>query len=299
MSLGATDARDSGSGSISLKRRIASSLGLVGVGGIFMHEAVSSYGTIWPVVAIASGVGLAGVAISQKSLLLQIPARAAAWLMFVPTAIATVVLAAASRHVEWQLLGTAAGTGASLLLSYPMLSTPEAKQSFAPIGYRKTFLASAVASAAAAITAGFASIATAEAGNVGWSLGLGLLATASAAAGVGVLRMRGWGVLLGIATSFATVLGAAIAAAVADPGAGLALLALAIPGIVMSMPLVLAKLGSGTEPSRVRVDAATMASDGAASAVRMRVADTGAQTDAEDDLATEVAAETARARASL
>ncbi|HEY5241793.1 MAG TPA: hypothetical protein VIJ22_10020, partial [Polyangiaceae bacterium] len=143
----------------------------------------------------------------------------------------------------------------------PTLHTDAAKAEFSPVGYRRTFLAGAVASVTTSVVA-----ATFAAEQLEWlhrGHGLALLALSAAllASAVGVVRMRSWGVLLGMVTSVA-VLGAALFSGNALTAMGLALAA--IPGALLASPLVAARLRRST-PRLPAVPRASMAPRASAS----------------------------------
>ncbi len=152
--------------------------------------------------SFAGGIGLfaAALGFARRSLTGHVLARAAAWLVFVPTALQTVfrVFNGHAPHAAGALLAFA--TGAALLLARPMLRAGTGV--FAPARFRSSFLAGAITSSSAAIGAAVLAIQGVRSGSAlmtGFNAALSLALLASV---LGVLRMRAWGVLLGGATSF-------------------------------------------------------------------------------------------------
>jgi hypothetical protein len=194
------------------------------------------------VLGFAALVGAGAIALGRRSLLAQVLGRGVAWLVLTPSLVG---IADALWHGHPPDARTAlfsASSSAALLLARPALHTAEARAEFAPIHFRRLFLAGAVASA---MTGTAAALFAAEAlrwGMAGMGLGLGAIGAALLFSAIGVVRMRTWGVLLAGLTSVAT-----LAAAMLSSGASLAFaLSLAsIPGPLLAAPLLLARLESG------------------------------------------------------
>lgn len=201
----------------------------------------------------AGALGAAAVAAANTKLLPQVFARAVSWLLFAPAALAA-LLALSTGRSPLESLPFAMGAGMALLAGAPLLHTKEAHDPFAPVRFRKTWIASATASIAAAVATGALAVAGAYWGEWLPALGATALAVALAASARAVLQMRGYGVVLGAATS--------IAAFVAGLATGFPpLLLAALPGVMMVAPIFLSRLvpeaeeTDVTEEPRVRVQA--------------------------------------------
>ncbi len=134
---------------------------MLGTAGVIVHGALGHYGIVWPLIAVAAAVALAGVGITRRSLVPQVLARGAAWLVLLPTSLVVAVGVLGGRMPGADVTGLAAATGAALLLSRPMLHSKEAKAAFAPKVFRRWLLAGSVATAASGLVAGGVAIATA------------------------------------------------------------------------------------------------------------------------------------------
>ena len=187
--------------------------------------------------------GLTAVGNGLRSVLAQVFARGAVWFVFTLALLETL-----ARHAHRFTSGSIAlAAGATLLVSTPLLHTERARAEFAPVRFRKLFLAgatSAVALSALPLVGAYFFLTQGQvADGFGWlALAAGLLGSA-----IGVVRMRAGGVLLGIATT--TVL---LCAAAVMPSWRNLLLLLATPGALLALPVALARLGPSGED---RVDA--------------------------------------------
>ena len=198
-------------------------------------------------------LGAAAVGFTRRSLGAQVASRAATWLLFAPTAMVTI---AEGLHgeVDAEVIPFALATGAALLLASPALHAPEARRFFDPVRFRRLFVAGATAMTSAALVAlafavdGLRSYAF-EPLTVALSGGLAVALLTSV---VALLRMRGWGLLLGGATSLAAL---AVAPFVRTAD-GIALALAAIPALLLwVLPVVAGRTRAGTEPVRLRVEA--------------------------------------------
>jgi hypothetical protein len=194
----------------------------------------------WFFLAFVGTFGAAAFGLSRRSVAAQVLARSVAWVVFLPSLVgALAVLGGGSLAEAVRMAAYALVSGGALLLSRPALATRESKMEFAPVEYRRTFLAGATLSGAAA----FLSLASGL-WCLSWyhqlstsTVGAALLATGWLASAIGVLRMRAWGVLLGGLTS-----GAALAAACFFHDETRIALALgALPGIALAAPVFLAR----------------------------------------------------------
>jgi hypothetical protein len=188
---------------------------------------------------VLGGLTAAAVGLSRVSVIVQVCSRAVAWLIFAPSVIATLVMLLFGGRSDLSLPGMALASGAALLLSRPALGTKEARAEFAPVAYRRWFLASSIVSVAAAALVALVAVGSASWDHQWAASTFGLLALSSSllASAVGVLRMRGWGVLLGGATAVA-----ALVTAVAMRGAeGAWLASFALPGVMFGLPVLASK----------------------------------------------------------
>ncbi len=232
-------------------------------------------------IVVTLSVALAGVGIARKSVLAQIASRAVAWSVALPMAfIAAVELAMRTSpdRLVWVLAAT---TGSALLLARPMLHSEEAKREFAPVRFRRTFLAGATAAATTSLFAGSLAVDLAHGHNWASAFGVGALAVSLVASAFGTLRMRGWGILLGAATSVLSLLTALLV----HDGASMALALAAIPGALLALPIVASRIGKPAEAPRARVGAVELPP-------RIRVAEDVVESD-------ELVVEPARARAEV
>jgi hypothetical protein len=229
---------------ISRGRRLAASASLF----------AASVGWVWAfhrggavLTAFAGAIALAGVGIGRKSVLAQVLSRGVAWLVFVAGVFATL----ADHHLPLAALGTAAG--AALLLSRPLLHTESARAEFAPMRFRRSFLAAATGTVTFAALAGGGALEYLRAGQLTAGVAWAAITASLLGAAIGVVRMRAWGVLLGAVTSIVMVAAAALVPAWREP-----LVWLAAPGALLALPVLLARLGAGgSDPPAVRVATST------------------------------------------
>jgi len=232
-------------------RRLAGSAALLVTAGSVGAAAVASQ---LPLLGLAAVLGVAAIGLSRKSVGAQVFSRAVAWAFLTPAAAAVGVTAAAGISVPIVAVVMAVSAAAALALSRPMLETPEVQAQFAPVAYRRWLLGGCTAAAASGLAllgAGGLTIASGSAPTgaiLAAALGTSLLASV-----VGILRMRGWGLLLAGATSLATLVGAAVAG---DVG-GAILLSLAIPGFLLFLPVVLAGRARAASRAREHASAAS------------------------------------------
>ncbi|HEX8791385.1 MAG TPA: hypothetical protein VF765_10585 [Polyangiaceae bacterium] len=199
--------------------------------------------------AVAGMVGLASAGLLRRSVMSQVLARAVAWVVLLPMGMGALESLSSGRAPDLEVLFFGGASAAALLLARPMLHTPAARAQFGPVGFRRWFLAGAVASAAAGIVTAFAGAEALFFGPTRAAAATLALASALLASAVGAVRMRSWGVLLGVLTSVVT-LGAAALAGDVYLSLGLALAAL--PGLILGAPIVASRLrpvGAGASPS--------------------------------------------------
>jgi hypothetical protein len=188
---------------------------------------------------------MAAFGLSRPSVFAQVFSQAVAWLLFAATAIAAVAAVVLGHTFSGPLTGIALASGAALAFARPALSTKQARAEFAPVAYRRWFLASTTVSVAAAAVAGLAGLAIWswdhhwESSAIGaFALSVSLLASA-----VGVLRMRAWGVLLSGATALLAI-GTALFMRANWVGFEWA----AVPGVMFGYPVLASRLRREATP---------------------------------------------------
>ncbi len=186
---------------------------------------------------LVSKQGLAALGNGMSSVLVQILARGAVWFIFA----GAMVEMLGTRGHTFPADAIALAAGAALLASTPLLHTARARAEFAPVRFRKLFLAGATSAVAMAVLpawGGFAILAEGHLGGLAWlALAVSLLGSA-----IGVVRMRAAGVLLGLLTTIAL-----LAVAAVMPSWRNLLLVLAVPGALLALPVALARLGLARE----------------------------------------------------
>ena len=203
--------------------------------GLLAHDGGWDKG----VLGVAAVVGLGAVGFARRSVLGQVFSRGIAWLVLTPMLMGLADSLLHARPLDAHTVFFATTSAGALLLARSALHTDAARAEFAPVAYRRVFLAGAVVSVMSGLVAAFfaAEQLTWQAGGHG--LALVALTTALLASAIGVVRMRSWGVLLGMVTSV-VALGAALFAHNEFAAVGLALAA--IPGALLASPLLAARL---------------------------------------------------------
>ena len=229
------------------RRRLAATAALAGAACTVAYAgATSTFGG--PLLLVAVLLAGASAGIGRRSVLAQVLARGAALTVLGPCVAAAVALSVRGRLPDAGVLGLTATMAVALALSRPFLHTDAARAEFAPVAYRRWFLAGAVTSVAMSLAAFVQALAATLWTSTAHGLAVGVLGVMLLASGIGVVKMRAWGVLLGIVT--ATVSLGAAALGLGDPSAlGVA----AIPGLLGAAPLALSRLRLGAPP-RYRVD---------------------------------------------
>lgn len=260
-------------------RRLAAGASLLATAGGFAWLGVRHGSWIdWHTLAFAGGLAVAAVGLTRKWLVGQVLSRAMAWVVLAPTA-AVAIVEALRDHFDSGVAAFAATSGAALLLARPMLHTEEARASFAPSKFRRSFLAASTAAATIALVLGIVGYEGLRSAHYSAGLGIGMLATSILASAIGVLRMRGWGIALAALTSIVSL----VSGMFVGGEAGVALASTALPGVLFLLPIALAKLGVGdsnapaASHTRVSADAQALPS-------RVRVASLDEEF-AEDDSA--------------
>lgn len=253
-------------------RRFAVSA-LLGTSAAYTAALAWSAGAPASSTALATGAVLAAsVAASRKALLPQVASRAVTWLFFGPSAVAVLASLASGRPLLEPIPYAIAG-GVALLAGAPLLHTREAHDPFAPVRFRRTWIAGATAAITGAIVTGALAVFAAWWGELAAAAGIAALAIGLAASARSVLAMRGSGVLLGGAT--------AVGAVVAALATGFApLLLAALPGLLLVSPLALSRLLPESSPPSPEAPRLRIASP-------VRIAPTPDPDATEEDLALE------------
>lgn len=224
-------------------RRFAASAALLGSAAGFAFLAVGGRHHPDPaLLALAAAIALAGLGIGRRSIVTQVLSRGVG--LF---AVGLGTMAALADRSPL-LAGIALSAVASLLLARPLLHTREARQAFAPLRLRKALLAAASGTVAVSVIAGLGALLGLTRHAPAAGLGLSAITAALLASAIGVARMRAWGVLLGGLTSLV-----AITAAHLVPAWSPILAALAVPGALLALPIVLARLGVGEPAAGARI----------------------------------------------
>lgn len=251
-----------------LARRAFASLSLgasaVGLGAQALIDR--PFGT-WALLGVSAVVAAGAFGLSRRGVLAQVLSRGVAWVVLTPTLFSLAETLHGGRLPSGAEAFFAATSAGALLLARPALHTPEARAEFAPLAYRRAFLAGAVASATAGLVAGTAAVADP-------SIGLAALAFALLASAVGVARMRSWGVLLGVVSSMACL---AAALVVHDVFGVVGLALAAMPGLMLGATVTAARVRAvapGEPPAApVRVPSLDVAPVPARARVAIRVED--------------------------
>jgi hypothetical protein len=224
-------------------RRLAASAALLGSAAGFAGHAVSARHVVDPaLLSLAAVIALAGLGLGRRSVVTQVLSRG--------VGIFAVALATLAAFADRSLFlgGIALSASAALVLARPLLHTRDAHEAFAPLRFRKALLAGATGTVAFSVIAGLGGLVGLSRHAAGAGLGLVAIAAALVASAIGVARMRAWGVLLAALTSIVC-----ISAALLVPAWSAILAALALPGALVIMPIVLARLGLGEPLAEARV----------------------------------------------
>jgi hypothetical protein len=203
-----------------------------------------------PLVLATALVAGGAVALLSSSVLAHVAARGAVWLVFVSASYAMASTFFGSDVVPgFRTTVLAVGSGVALAASRPELTRLLARSDFAPIAYRRWFLVGVVSAMACATTTAIMALSATTAGEGALGLLLASLAASLVAASAAVLRMRAWGVLVGVGA--ATLIGIAgwlrgcgLTAAALHPGwpDSVSFLFVVVPVVALGLPIVLARL---------------------------------------------------------
>ncbi len=217
------------------------------------------------VAPIAYGALLAcgGLLFFRKDATAQILARSAAWSVILPAVTVALIAATHGFVPPPRIFISSAMAAFALIASRPLLEEDEARRTFAPLAMRHWFLASAAAALASGIAIGELALGMAHFHAVRDAFALGALSTLLAASGLGLARMRAWGVALGALSSVVALAIPIVAARPSDHVAG-AISFAAIPGLMMLGGIIAARLRVAhraddvhvrvAEPTRVSVE---------------------------------------------
>ena len=207
---------------------------------------------------LASGGSLPAVLAFAAAALTLVPSlvprasgRAAAWAALLPNAYVTLLLATTGHAPPSRVILQMALAAFGLVVSRPLLSRERVGASFDPVALRSWFLASAIGAMASGLTlavsaATFMHFPTLLRDSVAFVT----LAVPLFFAGLGVLRMRAWGVVLGAFASLASI---PLALWIRDPLMALPIVAASAPGALMSALVAVARARVRDEPSTPRV----------------------------------------------
>jgi hypothetical protein len=224
---------------------------------------------------VAGVVALASAGLLRRSVLSQVLSRAVAWVVLLPMGLGAVESLTMGHAPPLESFFFGGASAAALLLARPALHTDAARAEFNPVRYRRWFLAGAVAQAMAALVTAFAGVGGLLFAHEPGALGALALAVTLLASAIGVVRMRSWGVLLGMLTSLVALGAAALAG---DVGASVGLALAALPGLLLGGPIVFSRLtpvGAAASPSPGPPPARVAALEEAEPPVRARI-DAGA-----------------------
>lgn len=239
-------------------RKLGAFVMMAGSAGLVAKEAFSPWGVEWLLLAFAGVMTAAGVGITRRSLVVQVLSRGAAWIVLLPCLLVGAFSLLRGSAPPAELMGLLIGTASALLLARPMLHTKEALASFHPRVFRRWFLGGSTATSATALVTGGVALETIRHHQWGAAAAFGALTLALLASAIGVVKMRGWGILLGALTSVVLLLSAAFL----SRAEGLALALAATPTLFMHvLPVLLARAvggapasSSGDEANSVRVE---------------------------------------------
>ncbi|AKV02725.1 hypothetical protein AKJ09_09388 [Labilithrix luteola] len=222
----------------------------------------------WPTAVVGLAVAGAGaLSLVRRSLTSAVLARGAALSVLVPRLFVSGLSIFVHRQLPpGSVIALVALAAAGYLTSGPWVSRGRVARDFEPVAYRGLLLSGATATVATAFATAHLAIGAAYRMSP-WPLAaFGAIAAMEFAAGFAVLRMRAWGVLLGVAVSLGLV-----AYSTAMPYYPVTRILAYGAGALLVAPLVLARWPMGkrrrgaprVEPS-MRIDVGARASDSVA-----------------------------------
>jgi hypothetical protein len=164
-------------------RRVIAALALAGAG----------LSTGW----VGGLVGVAGLLFLRRSATAQVVARGAAWALIIPTIAAALLSLQFGFMPPLRVLSPCVLPLVALVVSRPLLDDDVARATFAPLALRRWFLAAATMAVAGGLALGELAGALSHFTHGGARL-IGVFAFALALSGVGLVRMRTWGVVLAV-----------------------------------------------------------------------------------------------------
>jgi hypothetical protein len=169
------------------------------------YESLRHASIAWESFGVAALVGAAAYGFGRASALAQVLARAVGWAVLAPAALILGSEAARHGQLDGWTAALVASTTLGLAVSRPLLETDRARRDFHPVAVRRALLSGSIASIAVALWVGLIGVRAFESHHVAFALELGVLAAGLAGSAAGIVRMRGWGVLLAGLTSLALV----------------------------------------------------------------------------------------------
>jgi hypothetical protein len=233
-----------------MRWRTRSLLAALTLGGL----AAMSFGMGLESSFAAGALAIAAVLFTRRSLMAQALARATTWAALLPNVLVTIILVAGTAHAPpLRIVAQMALAAFALVVSRPLLTTEHARASFAPLALRSWFLAASVGAMASGLALASLAAAFAPFGLVRDVVGMSVLAAPLFASGIGVLRMRAWGIALGV---LAAIVALPVVAWMRDPLLAWPILAATAPGALMGALVLAARAGVGHAPveQRVRVE---------------------------------------------
>jgi hypothetical protein len=259
---------------ISRGRKIAAAAMMLGAAGIVAHEALATSFIQWPGLGASVALGAAGIGLTRRSVVSQVLSRGVAWAALFPSgAVLLVHLLAGPRiggAMPFLQMELAATTLLALLLARPMLHTREARGAFAPKAFRRYFLAGSTAMTAAGLLAGFVALCSLLRHPL-HAVAAGALSALLLTSATAVVRMRGWGIVLGTFTSVVLLVSAAFFTR--DVALEGALVGAAAPALLLHLfPVLVARMQGAAASSAPSTADATNGQ--ACAPVRYRVVET-------------------------
>lgn len=270
---------------ITRPRKLVADAAMVGTAAIGVALAIHAApkDLEWlPVVPFAAVFALSGLGLTRGSIVTRVLARGAAWSVLAPTLGYAFLKTASGGTPAIAAIGAAATTAVALAVAAPALGTRAMRAEFSPTAGRRWFLTGATAASAAGLLTALGALArfSDSWGSLPSAMMFAALAAGYLGSVYGLLRMRGWSVLLGGLTSLALLALSFLDTASAAPGwifGSLTLLA----GILA--PVGLARVGAlRHEPAGLRIATET--------GVRIGGLDADRDLEAEEELADEGAA---------
>ncbi|HEX4513267.1 MAG TPA: hypothetical protein VH054_07015 [Polyangiaceae bacterium] len=214
-----------------LRTRATAALAFAGLGASMLAMGSFAIG----------GVALAAAVLSMRpSIVSQGIARSAVWATLLPNLYVTLLLAPMGHAPPLRAVAEMGLAIAALVVARPLLSTERARAEFAPLALRPWFLASAVGAMASGVTLAMLAQSFAHFPALAReAIGLAALAIPLFVAGVGVLRMRAWGVVLGVLAALASI---PVALWMRDPFLTIPVLLASAPAALMGALVAIARL---------------------------------------------------------